>query len=365
MYTIVKHLQTITTAALITLLAVSCKHDDLLVPKPNENIRPAADFIRNNYDFRLLYAALDYTGLVNELNGDGPFTILAVPDQGFNALGILTEAQVRNLNKDSLRHALLYHVLKKRRLKTTDIPTNGIDIRFETMAGESVYSSAITRDNSYYFDGARIVRNDIVLANGVLHVLNKMMQYQKGKTVKDFLAAQPQYSLFVAALKKTGKWDELSQRGPFTIFAPSNEAFTKQGLTLEAINELNPVIYNLDRLIGCYILYGKHFFVSDQAIFKAIGAEYVYKNELRNDDWFIQFGTNLMKNNPGDVFFTPFPELSLWKPNPDIPQLPDRIGIVEQNYSKPRPLSGYDKLCENGIVHDLHGLVALPADVIK
>ena len=194
---------------MIILLAGSCKHDDLLIPKPNENIRPAADFIKNNYDFRLLYAALDYTGMVKELNGEGPFTILAVPDRGFNMLGIQTEEQVRKLNKDSLRHALQYHVLKKRRLQVGDIPTNAVDVRFETLAGESIYASAITRGNDYYLDGARINRTDIVLSNGVLHVLNKMMQYHKGKTVQDYLAANPKYSIFVSGLKKFGLWDEL------------------------------------------------------------------------------------------------------------------------------------------------------------
>lgn len=349
---------------LLSLISVSCKHDNLLVPKPNENIRPAADFIKNNYDFRLFYAALEYTGLVSELNGEGPFTVLAVPDKGFNNLGIMNEAQVRRLDKDSLQHAIRFHILKNRRLYTSDIPTNGVDVRYVTLAGESVYTSAITADKAYFFNGARITRSDIVLANGVLHVMNKMMQYHKGKTVQDYLSETPQYSIFVAGLKKFGLWDELAGKGPFTLFAPTDDVFIAQGLTLETINALNAAAYHRDRLFGAYILYEKHFFVSDESVFGRSGGGN-YNGYLRGDSWYLRFGSNFMTTNPGDHFFTPYPELSLWKPNVTPGGLPDRVGMVTQVYEHPKPLSYYDHLCENGIVHQLHGLLALPEDVTK
>jgi uncharacterized surface protein with fasciclin (FAS1) repeats len=351
--------------AVLGLMMAGCKHDNLLLPKPNENIRPAADFIKNNYDFRLFYAALDHTGLAADLNGTGPFTVLALPDNAFNGMGIFNEHTIRSLNKDSLRHAMQYHVLKNRRLRLADIPTNGVDVRYETLAGESVFVSAVTVNKEYFFDGARIGRSDIMLANGVLHVLNKVMQYNKGKTVQDHLAGQPQYSIFVAGLKKFGLWDELSQPGPFTIFAPFNQAFADHGITEATINALNPALYHGQRLFGAYVLYGKHFFVSDQAVFRAIGAEYNYKGSLRNDDWYINFGTEMLQANPGDIYFTPYPEFSLWKPNPLHPQLPERVGLVNQQRDSPRPLAEYDQRCENGIVHNLHGLVLLPIDAVK
>jgi uncharacterized surface protein with fasciclin (FAS1) repeats len=362
MYTFFSVLRKYTAVALAALLVTGCKHDDLLVPRPNENIRPAADFIRNNYDFKLFYAALEHTGLVTELNGPGPFTVLAITDPGFNAKGIFSTEDIRRLNKDSLRHAMQYHVLKNRRLTTAEIPTNGVDIRYETLAGESVFVSAITLNKDFFIDGARISRPDITLSNGVLHVMNKMMQYYKGKTVQDYLQAQPQYSVFISALKKFGMWDELAQPGPFTIFAPTNEAFLEKGITAQTIEEMNPGSYSGIRFLGCYIMYGKHFFVSDQAVFRYIGGEYTYEYTLRNDNWYVQFGSNMMPSNPNEFFFTPYPELTYFKPNPDIPGLPTRIGLVQQQYDMPRPLVDYDRLCENGLVHQLHGVLLLPAD---
>lgn len=361
MYKFFKSLK-LCVVVLMVLLA-SCKHDNLLVPKPNENIRPAADFIKNNYDFRLFYTALEYTGLVNELNGAGPFTILAVPDNGWNAQGITTDAQVRSLNKDSLRHALQYHVLKNRRWITTDFSTNGVDVRYETLAGEMLFVSAVNRNNDYFFDGARVVRNDIILSNGVMQVMNKFMQYHKGKTVQDYLTSAPEFSILVTGLKRFGLWDELSAKGPFTIFAPGNDAFEAKGITAETINNLNVDLYHAQRLFGVYIIYQGHFFVSDQHVFRSLGAEYNYPNILRNDTWYVMFGTSLLTTTPADRFFVPYPDLTFFKPGRN--GFPEVVGMIQQNGSQLNPLVWYDHLCENGIVHRMHGVLAQPNDAIK
>ncbi|ASZ09651.1 fasciclin domain-containing protein [Chitinophaga pendula] len=350
--------------ALLTIITIACKHDNLLVPKPNENIRPAADFIRNNYDFRLFYAALDYTGLVNELNGKGPFTILAIPDKAFKLLGVLTEDQVRRLNKDSLQRALRYHVLKNRRLLSSDVPTNGIDIRYETLSGDSVYTSILSRADEVYIDGVTIVRKNIPLSNGILHVVSKPLQYHKGETIKNYLSRLPEYSIYVAGLKKFGLLDELANKGPFTIFAPNNEALTSKGITMETIDTLTTAAYYGNRLFGAYILYGKHFFISDMAIFGAITGENIYNTSLRNDNWILRLATVDMKADPADNFTVSLPILGLFNPGKN-PANPDRIGEVIQRSDDVKPPVWYDHRCENGIVHQLHGALATPADVLK
>lgn len=351
--------------ALMLLTIASCRHDDLLTPKPNENIRPAADFIRNNFDFRILYAALEYTGLVNELNNQSPITVLAPTDDCFRELGILNEMAVTRLNKDSLREALRFHVLKSRRLLLADIPTNGVDVQFETLSGKSVLTTGTSRTKDYFFNGCRVVRENITLSNGVLHVLNKIMKYGKGSTVQNHLEAKPEYSLFVAGLKKFGLWEELSGAGPYTVYAPINEAFEEKGITLATINSLNVEGYDGRRLFGAYVLESKHFFVSDQYVFQLLGGSYFYKANLKNDDWYLQFTVNLQRNNPGDMFATPYPEVSLWQPGPTQGSLPVLIGEINQVYGAPKPVANYDHLLENGLVHKMHGVLTVPADVIK
>lgn len=52
---ITKYTGSLLMLAMLCFAAVlsSCKHENLTIPEPNANIRPAADFIKNNYDFRL------------------------------------------------------------------------------------------------------------------------------------------------------------------------------------------------------------------------------------------------------------------------------------------------------------------------
>ncbi|WP_126972729.1 fasciclin domain-containing protein [Gynurincola endophyticus] len=346
----------------------SCKHDDLLIPKPNENIRPAGDFIRNNFDFQLFYAALDYTGLVDELNAEGSFTVLALNDRAFKGMGIHTKENILHLNKDSLREAMQYHIIKERRLTTSSIPTNAVDVRYETLSSSSPYASAITGDRKFYFNGSQLIRTNIELSNGVLHVLDKMLQYHKGKTVQDFLASQPNYSIFVAGLKKFGLWNELSQPGPFTIFPPENNAFINKGITLQMMEDLNADNYNGNRLLGQYIIYNNHFFISDQYLFYRVGGEYTYAPNLRNDDWYVHINCiNAYSANPGDAHYTNFPTFSLWKPPVGSTPFGTRIGpeIQSNNNGVIPAIENYDRLFENGIVHHLTGITAVPLDLIK
>ena len=48
-----------------------------------------------------------------------------------------------------------------------------------------------------------------------------------GKTIVDIAAGDPQFSTLVTALKAAGLVETLSGKGPFTVFAPTNDAFAK------------------------------------------------------------------------------------------------------------------------------------------
>lgn len=51
--------------------------------------------------------------------------------------------------------------------------------------------------------------------------------YEKGKTIVDVAAGNPDFSTLVTAVKAAGLVETLSGDGPFTVFAPTNEAFAK------------------------------------------------------------------------------------------------------------------------------------------
>lgn len=337
-----------------------CKHEDLMVTKENENFRPGADFIKNNYDLSLFAAAIAQSGLSTELNAAGSFTMLVPDDAAFNAIGIRRASDFARMNPDSLKHLVRRHILTQR-LFFQDIPVNGVDIRYRTLAGTEVYCSLASYSkgnsafpvNELYFNGSFVNRKDITLSNGALHVLNRVMKSSPGNTVQDFLAKNAQYSIFVSGLKKFGLWDELAGAGPFTVYAPANQEFEKVGLTEAMISGLDPSLYHAQRLFGGYILKKRHFFVSDLRVLSIINElESNFHVPLENDSWYV--GISSTRSFPGNVLSYGI-SVTTAKDYP-YEQISNVSGSLQ---------SGIDIVVENGLVHDLEGILVSPTQALK
>lgn len=338
----------------------ACKHNDLDVAKPNENFRPAADFIHNNYDLSLFSAAIEKAGMAEQLNGAGPFTILAPNNNAFNILGINRPSDFDKMNPDSLKALVQRHILD-RRILVQDIPVNGIDIRYRTLAGTEVYASIGsynpgaangTWTNMLYMNGAYASKKDVNLTNGILHVLERVMKYTPKSTVQSWLDKHPKYSLFVSALKKFGLWDQLAAEGPFTVFAPNNQAFIEAGLDASAIAALEPGRYIGARLFGSYILPKKHFFLSDFAVIGFINNDGEYVTDIANDTWFLSV-------NGGRSMFNG--EMSYSMQTRTAREYPYDVGPWITSNSQ----AELDNLVDNGLVHDNQHLLVLPSQALK
>lgn len=333
------------------LLTISaCKHDDLEVYQENKNYRNAADFVKNNYDLSLFYAALQQTDLLETLKGEGPFTLFAPNDAAFNDLGITKPADFAKMNKDSLKLLMKYHVLP-RRLFRDNVPKKTVDNRYDNLAGKRSYLGLFSTDglNRLYVNGALAGPVDVILSNGVLHVLNKVIKYREG-TVADVLANRPQYRIFVAALKHFGYWEQLKEKGPWTILAPDNDAFAAANITLEDIQAMKPEDYKR-RLFGVYV-FRNHFFYSDLSIIGSRGGQGYFSNS----------SAYLRVPVEGDE------------------EISSGVGSNEQIFTiNTMPLEGYsvlrtttfgagyklDDMSDNGMVHNIKNLLVLPQEAKK
>ncbi|WP_316803155.1 fasciclin domain-containing protein [Pedobacter nototheniae] len=339
------------------LLFAGCKHDDLSVPLPNENLRPASDFLKNNYEMHLFYAALKKVGYVDELNGAGPFTILAPSDESFNALGIFNPSDFDKMNVDSLKKVIGYHILP-RRLRVSDIPNNGVDVRYATLEGTELYTTLASNYpnnpnavNDLYFSGVKVNRKDVVLANGVLHTLYGVMKPNFKKTTQQWLADHPDYSVFVKGLKKFNLWDQLNTNTQFTIFAPDNKALENVDITEASLNAMDASKYLGDLLFGAYLLYDKHFFISDSEAFAIINANGGYSYFLHNNSYYMNFGSarvSISKVNYGLTLRTgsTFSDVIVKSVTNDLPAKNDNI-------------------CSNGVIHHLVDGLVTPNQAIK
>lgn len=225
-----KNLLKFTLIAFITLSVVSCSDDDdVNVDLPANTI---ADLVASQEDYSSLKAALDKADLTETLKSEGPFTVFAPTNEAFSTF--LNEngfASLDDVPTAILKSVLLNHVLGSKVLAedVTTGYTNTLATEASSGANLSLYIN--NQSGGVVFNGSASVTNaDIMASNGVLHEVGKVIPMP---TVVTFATADPNFTILVAALTRDDQPDYVSvlstpagtDPAPFTVFAPTNEAF--------------------------------------------------------------------------------------------------------------------------------------------
>ena len=121
-----------------------------------------------NEDFSTLVAAVAAAGLVETLQGEGPFTVFAPTNEAFAALPAgLVDKLLLPENKDLLVKILTYHVVSGTVL-AADVTAGDVP----TVEGQNI---TITTDMGVKVNGANVVTTDIIASNGVIHVIDAVI----------------------------------------------------------------------------------------------------------------------------------------------------------------------------------------------
>lgn len=121
-------------------------------------------------NFNILAAALDAAGLIDTLEGDGPFTVFAPTDAAFEALPEGTvEMLLKPENKDKLTAILTYHVVAGK-VMSSDVA--GIDTA-TTVNGAEI--DVMISGSDVMLNDAKVTAVDIGASNGVIHVIDKVL----------------------------------------------------------------------------------------------------------------------------------------------------------------------------------------------
>ena len=191
--------------------------DSVLLP-PQE-IGSIVDIAVADGRFQTLVAALQAAGLADTLSGGGPFTVFAPTDDAF---AMLPEGTVEALLGDlsALTDMLLYHVVPGNVLAADVVTLDSAT----TLQGDDV---SITADgDTVRINDALVVIADIQAANGTIHVIDSvLLPPQEIGSIVDIAVADGRFQTLVAALQAAGLADTLSGEGPFTVFAPTDDAF--------------------------------------------------------------------------------------------------------------------------------------------
>lgn len=164
--------------------------------------------------FETLVAAVEEAGLVDTLSGEGPFTVFAPTDEAFAAL---PEGTVEALLEDipTLKAILTYHVASGE-LSAEDVAGSE---SIETVFGQSI---AVDTEDGVRVDDAAVTTADIECSNGVIHVIDEVLM---PKDLAEMAAEAGEFETLLAAVEAADLTDTLKEDGPFTVFAPTDEAF--------------------------------------------------------------------------------------------------------------------------------------------
>lgn len=175
-----------------------------------------------NQSFSSLVAALTKANLVSAVNdATKTYTVFAPTNEAFTALLTALGVTLDDLSAETLTPILLYHVVSgyvpSSKVMDGYIPTlstafdKNISLQVTVMGGVKLNNTA------------KVIATDVVATNGIIHVINKVLL---PPTVVEVAQQNPSFSTLVLAVIKADLAGTLSGEGPFTVFAPTNDAFT-------------------------------------------------------------------------------------------------------------------------------------------
>ena len=182
--------------------------------------------------FGTLLQAATAAGLVETLQGPGPFTVFAPTDEAFAALpaGALDKLLA---DPEALKKVLLYHVVSGKVTADQVVKLTSAD----TAEGSPI-AIAVKDGKVYLNDSTQVTTADVEASNGVIHVIDQVLMppamvaspvpSASAAAMDDIVAtakAAGTFKTLLTAATAAGLVETLQGPGPFTVFAPTDEAF--------------------------------------------------------------------------------------------------------------------------------------------
>jgi uncharacterized surface protein with fasciclin (FAS1) repeats len=173
-------------------------------------------------NFTTLLAAVEAAGLTDTLSNSGPYTVCAPTDAAFADLPAGTVEALLN-DIPTLTDILLYHVVDGTVLEadvvnlTQATTLNGDTVSIDTSSGVKINES-------------NVIATDILAENGVIHVIDAVLlppddPAEPTGNIIETAEAAGNFTIMLQVLEAAGLTNTIANGGPFTVFAPSDDAF--------------------------------------------------------------------------------------------------------------------------------------------
>jgi len=226
-------------AALVAATSISAASPEKTTAMGQKNIVQTAVAAGK---FKTLVALVKKAGLASTLSAPGNLTVFAPTDQAFANLKKSDPALYNKVatNKKLLQSVLTYHVVGKRIPASAAIAAAKKGQKVKTVQGESI--ALRFKGGKIVLNGtARVVIPDVKASNGVIHAIGTVLVPPSlsqppvaTQSIVQIASGNPGFSTLVSLVQKAGLVEAISAPGPFTVFAPTNEAFAKLARTAPA-----------------------------------------------------------------------------------------------------------------------------------
>ena len=214
------------TLSLFTFTACGDDDETMVDPTPVVPLDIVDTAIATD-DLSTLVAALQQADLVSTLQTDGPFTVFAPTNDAFQAL-LDSNADwnsLADIDNATLANVLTFHVLAAD-VKAADL-TDSYVTSLATGPNDEQIVLQVDVTGGVQFNGSAMpITTDVETTNGTVHIIDEVML---PPTVVNLALNNPIFSTLVAALTREDLSADfvsiLSGTGPFTVFAPTNDAF--------------------------------------------------------------------------------------------------------------------------------------------
>ncbi|WKN42654.1 fasciclin domain-containing protein [Tunicatimonas pelagia] len=208
---------------------------EVLVPP---SLSSVAGVILANPNFSTLAAALVDKDLITPLS-TGARTVFAPNNAAFTAANITDPTSVS-------ANILTYHVLGD------SVPSTAIMSGFAPTLNDA--SVILNTGMGVTVDGVAVVTADISASNGYIHEIGAILTPPQSNIVT-LASNTSELSILSAAIQRGELDGALSEGGPYTVFAPSDAAFTAVGLTADSVARMAPD--QIQRLLTFHVVPGR------------------------------------------------------------------------------------------------------------
>uniref|UniRef100_UPI003569C8C0 fasciclin domain-containing protein n=1 Tax=Draconibacterium sp. TaxID=1965318 RepID=UPI003569C8C0 len=213
----------------LTLSFTACNDDDDPMPDP-EMEKTIVDVAAEAGSFNVLIQAAQKAGLAEFLSTEQNITVFAPTDAAFaTLLTDLGASSLDDIDAATLTAVLKYHVVGD--LAYSNNLESGAVATLNTGSPDGTPLSLLVNVNGgVMINNVNVTTADVMASNGVIHVIDKVLL---PPTVVDLATYSDNFSSLVSAVVKADLAGALSADGPFTVFAPTNNAFAALFAALE------------------------------------------------------------------------------------------------------------------------------------